>query len=259
MINTNMSLFPISDIDYHFINICTPDILAKLSKINKYYYRETRSKLFVFQEFFKTDHFHTNEVINNMKFVQACYYGDLDILKYVTKGNIIQSDFDTGFQFACMRNKLNIAQYLIANYVIDVHKDNDYAFRWSCRNNCFDTAFWLLEKYKINEADIHLPMLYSNIPLKMKHFEYQNIKSIKVDWSSIFISQIGYNNFDMAKYIGITFGINFIQIYRKIIKFTDIDVDANDKQDVAITKIVDAFIKDSIYDLLYSRKSIRKN
>lgn len=247
MINTNMSLFPISDIDYHFINICTPDILLKLSKVNWYYKNLTYSKLFPFREFFSKQHFQTNEKIDDMNFVQACYYGNIDVLKYVTKSIISQSDLDMGFQFACMRNNLEIAKYLVANYAINIHDDNDYAFRWSCRNHCFDTAFWLLDKYTINKADEHLPLLYNKTCLEMKHLQYPNIKSINVNWDDICLSQLLVKNFDVAKYIGITFNVDFIWIYKRIVKFTDIDIDANDRRDIAIMKIIDGLNKASPY------------
>ena len=95
----------------------------------------------------------------NKVFINACYLGQIDVIKYVLSSKDlkehanIHTDNDDGFKVACGKGYLDVVKYLLSSKElkdkIDIHTNEDIGFRHSCVCQHFDIL-----KYFILEAGI---------------------------------------------------------------------------------------------------------
>ena len=153
----------IPDIDTYLLDLVDLRSIANLQQVNKYFHKIITAKPIMNQW----------KVINNMrlkspndKFMGACGSGFLAYAKYLIREYKIDihADNEYAFQCSCINGYSEIAQWLIGlgesggHTKINIHADNEYAFRWSCQNGHLEVARWLVSLGEFNgytKIDIH--------------------------------------------------------------------------------------------------------
>lgn len=251
-----MSIFQICDIDYYFLNKCSIDIIINLSRVNKYYHSITFDILSPFRYCLNRTHFITNEKIDNIKYVNSCFCGNIDVFTYITsKSFISHRDMVIGFQFACMKNNIDIAKRIkMSNYDNLIAHDNYYAFRWACKARSFDTVFWMIDSNFIPEDKKHflIEAYNNNKYLNITNFRHDILFNANFDWTKLFLQQLAFEKYDIAAHIAKTFGVNITVVCARIMRYVDIDIDVDQSFSDMVDQIIIGCIKSDYKVYMYN-------
>ena len=160
-----MSLFTITDIDYYLVDFLSINDLISLLAVNSYYYHVINS--YKRYNIARRFHEHKDEIdkcmkceftcnINNELFIKACHYGDLEIVQYLLSKYIIDIHAADDFAFvtACECGNLDICQFLCAQGNVNVSTITpgfkEAPFTLACIHGHLDVAQWLYRNFPID-------------------------------------------------------------------------------------------------------------
>ncbi len=81
-------------------------------------------------------------------FYETCRRGEVDMVKLICYyephfKKIINVNYDKVFRIACRNGHLLLAQWIYANFDVDIHAKNEYSLRKSCKYNHLHILEWL--------------------------------------------------------------------------------------------------------------------
>lgn len=94
--------------------------------------------------FFSTKYGLNMKYIDRKYVIHAIENGWLDLVVLLLKHNI-DLNLNKAFRISCSLGHIEIAQFLLNSYYIDIHDHNDYAFKHSIINNHTNITYWLIE------------------------------------------------------------------------------------------------------------------
>lgn len=83
----------------------------------------------------------------------ACFFGHLNIVKWLTKinPNIKKTTYEEGFRYSCSMGNFKLIKWLYNKYPdINMNTYNDFAFHKGCENGKIKTVKFLFEKSNVN-------------------------------------------------------------------------------------------------------------
>ena len=83
--------------------------------------------------------------INEVGFKYACYYGHIDVVKYLVQ-NIdidVHARDEEGFRWACYYGHIDVVKYLVP-LGVDIHAKNEYGLMWAWWNGHIDIVRYLV-------------------------------------------------------------------------------------------------------------------
>ena len=96
-----------------------------------------------------------NQIISNVSFINACESGNLDLVKYLFKINILHP---LGLDYACGTGHLDIIKYLYCNgFEFTANSIN-----LSCQTNNIDIIKYILDNGGINDDDLLYTACYND-------------------------------------------------------------------------------------------------
>ena len=124
------------------------------------------------------------------RFVKACLYGNMNKVKYLIKNYDINIHVDDeyAFRIACLNGHLELVKYLISlEQNIDIHAENDFAFIVACSNNYKQIATYLCSLTK----NYFINYTYDTVTYVIKDYsneseKYENILQLDIPKSEIY-------------------------------------------------------------------------
>lgn len=124
---------------------------------------------------------------NDISFLKACFYGNLDVVKFLLESKLLKNKIDintnndSGIIYACMGKHTNLVKYLLMSPTINKHSslniNSAMPFIFLCENNMNDVLDYFIFKKNIEITESISNYLKSNDNIAKEMFKKRQAMS----------------------------------------------------------------------------------